>query len=254
MEIEQIYKLIEETEKINKEYHKEVIKRKEKRIEKEIKHKRKKFLIYSIPLSLILSINLSQLTEKKITNIYKGNKVKISYSSALKIKKELEQELKIQIPDEYLDSCLLLNAIFKNNNLSIHQKKRYGKDLIDIIKDIPSIQKEDAYFSLLKLNVTRTFYEPETTLGKYIYKIPLNFYTSKIYLYTKEDNNVLEHELIHALLMNDKNSIYPNFLTEGITELITNEYFDENPYKEGNIYPFEMLAVKMLCEIKKNKS
>ena len=43
---------------------------------------------------------------------------------------------------------------------------------------------------------------------------------NNIYLYAEEDNELLEHELIHCLLMNDNNINFPTFISEGITASI----------------------------------
>ena len=41
----------------------------------------------------------------------------------------------------------------------------------------------------------------------------------------------------------------PNYFKEGMTELLSNEYFQEFPFTEIKTYPFEIAAIKMLCEV-----
>ena len=75
------------------------------------------------------------------------------------------------------------------------------------------------------------------------------FQIDNIYIYSKTDEIVLEHELIHLLLMNIENRNVPYFLKEGIAELLNIEFFSNNPFLITKCYPFESLSIKMLCEI-----
>ncbi len=256
MSIEELNKLIDEIEWINEDYKRIRLKRKEERVfnkKKETK-KIKRNIIASccIPLSLVGLINLYLFLEKEINNPYRNNNLKITEEKALKIKSKIEQDLNIIIENNQIEEYLLLNAILENNNLTDKQKTTTCTKLINIIEDNPYIDKEYAYNSLLNVNIQykeRPTYKKKEVVGEYNNERILNYTYNDILIYNTDYENVLEHELIHCLLLTPKNDIFPCFITEGITELINDEYFSNNPYIELECYPFEILVIKMLCEI-----
>ena len=54
---------------------------------------------------------------------------------------------------------------------------------------------------------------------------------------------------MHCLLINNESEQFPYFITEALAELLTNELFEKNPYIEKNIYPLEIVSLKLLFEI-----
>ena len=251
MSIEECNRLIEEIETTNKEYEKEVERRKQKRIIKKRRHKRNILLAELLPITLVLSMYINQFIDNKKRNIYKENTLKISSERKENIKEIIEVFLNITVPDKKIDSYFLLNAIIQNNNLTVEDKKTIATELLKLIKDNPYIDKERAYYSLLNFDINytkRPFYEEDNIIGKYIYQLPVYYYYNQIFIYENVDK-VKEHELIHCLLINNENQFIPSFLSEGLTELLCNEYFEKNPYIELIYYPFQINTVKILIEI-----
>ena len=256
MTIEEIYKLIEEIEKDNKEYEKLVQERKNKLAIKRKKQeilKRIRILLTYVPLSLTGLFTLSNYIDNIQNNIYNGNNLKITKEQSEQIKAKIEEELNITIKEEALEYDLILNALLENKNLTEEQKKESSKILLKIIENNPYIKKEVTYQSLRKLNIIhkeRPNNIDESIMGKYDYSEYLNYIQSIIYIYDEERlDNILEHELIHCILMNFGNNNFPRFLTEGLTEQITIENFSDNPYIATECYPYEIVATKLLCEI-----
>ena len=60
----------------------------------------------------------------------------------------------------------------------------------------------------------------------------MNYTYNNILVYNTDYENVVEHELIHSLLVNLPNDKFPSFIIEGITELINDEYQDKNDFWE----------------------
>ena len=253
MDIEQINKLIEEIEKENQEYQKYLQERKKKKIaNKRKKIQRKILLSFGLPTTLITMINFYQFFSYHTKNIYKSNHLAVSEQKINQMKTIIENNLNIKIEDNNIENYMLLNAIIENSNLTNEEKELTSTSIIQLIDDIPYLNKEEAYHSLLNLDIcylNRPIYEKKTILAKYIYRLPFHIYINQIHMYVENVEGVLEHELIHCLLMNSQNVHYPCFLTEGITQLLKNEYFNRNPYIELSIYPYEINVVKMLCEI-----
>lgn len=252
MTIEELYKLIDEIEKDNLEYRNIVRDRKKRRIIKERKRKIRKVLSYYIPLSLMGVMSLQTFVDSEINNIYDDNALKISEEKAYKIKETIETKLNMDIEEDELEEYLLLNAILKNLSLNQQEKQIICKEIINIIRINPYINKEQVYQALLKLKIfymERPQYKSSNIQGECIIINSIFFNIDNIYIYTEEDDLVLEHELIHILLMNMENIDAPYFIKEGLVELLTNEFFGGNPYIITKCYPFESLAVKMLCEI-----
>ena len=252
MNIEEIYKLIEELEKTNKEYKNIVDKRKEKRQKKELLIKRlkrtRRTLILSTLLYLLTSSYYKQTINNRKNNLYTENTLKIENQEKEIIKKKIEDYYQIELLS---NDYYLLNSILENNNLTEEEKKITGDLLINIIEDNIYIKKESTYNSLRNLDIyhrKRLFFEKENIIGRYIYKI-LPYYINKIIIYKEDKGETLIHELIHAILMNEKNMYFPKFITEGMTELLTNEYYKKSPCIELNCYQYEIIAIKLLCEI-----
>lgn len=179
-------------------------------------------------------------------NLYSGNDLVIFNEELAKIKKELEEELKITIIDEEIDEYALLDAINKNDTFKHDNKDYYLHTICELIKDNPYLNKEEVYSRLLNVEIIykkRPFYVDKYVDGQY-YNAPYN--SIGIFKEYPAYHETL-HEIIHCIY--DNNNL-PRFFVEGMTELLNNEYLKkDNPFDGINSYPFEVVAVKMLCEV-----
>ena len=179
-------------------------------------------------------------------NIYDhDDNLKISNEEVDEMIDELSVELDKDLTNKDLD-YLLLYSIFSNNNITkIDKNKIYN--LIDLIDDNKYIDKDKAYrdLSLLKIEYrNREDNVEEYTSGRYLF--PENI----IEIYEDNSNNeVLYHEVIHCIFNNENNTNLPNYFIEGVTELLTDEYFNEIPYLENDSYIYEVVLTKLLCEL-----
>lgn len=256
MNIEELTKLIEEIEITNQEYQKIIKKRKEKRQRKKLLNKQKKLYFtlgcFLSILGIIKIRELKQMIDNKVNNIYQENTLKISQEEIKQIQSKIEKNLNIILNDEDFDEYFLLNAIIENKYLTEDEKQLISTEIINIIEDDPYINKENAYHSLLNVNITnmeKPFYIKNNVVGRYVYKDILDCYKNEIYIYDNTYVDVLEHELIHCLLISDENRYCPRFLKEGLTEQLTNEYFSQDYDMELFCYPYEVLAIKILNEL-----
>lgn len=141
---------------------------------------------------------------------------------------------------------LLLYSVFSNNNLSdIEKDKIYN--LITMIEDNPYIDKDVAYRDLSNLKIiytNRGFDTEEDVIGRY------NCNKDIIEIYEDNSNeDVLYHELIHCVYSNENTMNLPSFLVEGTTEILEKEYFSKDIYLEEDCYIYEVVLVKILCEL-----
>ena len=198
---------------------------------------------------LILSYLLSSTSFFKFVsddNLYDDAMLIISQDKIDELCRELEKELDINIGDEDVADYLLLNAVRENKYLNDSQKYVFYS-FIDMIKDNPYIDKEQAYRSLLNVDVNckkKPSNVKNNVQGCYDYSL------LDISIFVDDpDNMILKHEGIHCIFDNRETTNLPTFFKEGMTELLVNEYFEANPYLEVPTYPFEIAAVKMLCEV-----
>ena len=179
-------------------------------------------------------------------NIYSGNNLAISSQEVEDIVSNLEKVLGVSICEDSYDSYCLLNAIYDNPNLSDSEKDIFYK-VISLVEDNPYIDKEHAYKSLLNVDVLykrRPFSIENDIEGMYIHK-----YESIGIFEDDPDNRILIHEIIHCIFANVNTENLPDYFSEGVTELLANEYFSDKPFVELMNYPFEIAMVKMLCEV-----
>lgn len=179
-------------------------------------------------------------------NIYSGNDFCISSEEVSSIVNNLEDVLGINICEDSYDSYCLLNAIYENPNLSESEKEIFYK-VISLVEDNPYIDKEHAYKSLLNVDVLykrRPFGIENDIEGMYIHK-----YESIGIFEDDPDNRILIHEIIHCIFANVNTENLPDYFSEGVTELLANEYFSDKPFIELMNYPFDIAVVKMLCEV-----
>lgn len=162
-----------------------------------------------------------------------------------KIITKLENEFSVNIPDDKKDELLMLNAIYENKNLTEDEKNVfYG--FYSIVDDIQDMDRCRAYNALEDVKIIRTKNEESDSsiLGDYSYGPNI------INIYSEDTSNkVLVHEGIHCMFNSEITEKLPRYFNEGVTELLANEYFSEDPFIESNSYPIEISYVKMLCEL-----
>ncbi len=163
---------------------------------------------------------------------------------------------KREINDSYFDSqisidnteqsTLLLHAVDENLNLT-EEEKEFLYQFKDLLEENPYLDCITTYQAMNELDIiytTRGKEYPEKIVGIYIPS------ENVIKIFSKDNNlDTLIHEIIHCIFMNQKEGNLPEFFIEGMTELLANEYFEENPFLEENSYPFEITMVKILCDI-----
>lgn len=178
-------------------------------------------------------------------NIYSGNSLNISGDELDEVISNIESELGISIDEDFEEYCLI-NAVLDNPNLNEEVKDVFC-NVVNIIRDNPYINKEAAYHSLLNVEVlykNRPFSFSKEVEGVYVEE-----YESIGIFKDDPDYRILIHEIIHCIFSNDDTKNLPSYFSEGVTELLANEYFGESPFIELENYPFEIAVVKMLCEV-----
>lgn len=177
-------------------------------------------------------------------NIYNDKNLKISEEEQDELFKLLETES--GLTDLNNDSDLILTAAINNPNL-IEYEKQTIYSLVDLIEDNPYINKKTAYANLRDLDIIYTNRSEdidESTVGRYVgINNTIEIYDNDI------DDNILRHELIHCIFYNSHTFVLPRYFSEGVTELLVDEYFTENPFVEDASYPYEIAIVKILCEM-----
>ena len=149
-------------------------------------------------------ISLQTLVDAEIKNIYDGNNLKISDERIDEIGDKIEKKFNIDIDEDRIEEYLLLNAVLENLNLTKQEKILIAQEIINIIEINPYLNKEKVYQALLKLKVfymDRPESKSKNTLGECIAANFLFLNIDNIYIYSEESRNVLEHELIHILLI-----------------------------------------------------
>lgn len=189
----------------------------------------------------IKSLYLPEDRQFDMDNMFLGSDVCVSDARVKSVMKEL-CELGYAVEYDNMN-YLLLNAIHCNENLT-DDEKNFCCGFIDMFNDNPYLDKERVYHSLLNLDISyknRPYIYDDSVEGVYIDK----FKSIGIFV-DDPDKAVLGHEVIHCICAND--GCLPTFFVEGMTELLANEYFSDSPFIEFKNYPFEIYAVKMLCD------
>ncbi len=158
----------------------------------------------------------------------------------------ISDKLNVEVNSDNKDEISLFNAIYNNKNLSDTEKNTfYG--YYSVVNDIVNLDKNRAYDSFSRVSVNHVERDDKVApniLGDYEYA------TGKINIYTADkDNSILLHEGVHCLFGSQSNISLPRAFQEGMTELITNEYYSDDPFYENYTYPLEVSYVKMLCEL-----
>ncbi len=176
-------------------------------------------------------------------NIYKNRDIKISQEEYNNIINNVENSLGYDVESYKEDDYLLLNAVLENNNLSDSDKYQF-LEYGDMFYENPFLNREKAYRNLkdvkIDYNAVRDM-DDLSIVGEYDNKEN----TINIYDDTRD---VKGHEIIHCIY-NVKKSGLDSYFIEGMTELLYNEYFEDNPFLEINSYPLEVACVKMLGDL-----
>ncbi len=203
------------------------------------------FLLASMLLGLIAVADEAGMFYDR-SNLYEGTELVASDAEVREITSSLEEMLDVEICEEEQDEYCLLNAILLNKNLSDTDKEFFYK-YIDLFLDNPYLNKEDVYFSLLNLDIS--YMERPDDVSSYIVG---DFDNRKKFIrifYDDVRRSTLAHEGVHCLYSNEKTSSLPTYFVEGMTEILANEYFDNNASIEVSSYCFEVACCKMLCDL-----
>ena len=176
-------------------------------------------------------------------NIYYHSELKLSDEEL----KELEEEVSTALgqPVKEKDNAIIIGAAIENDNLTETEKETIYQ-FTDLLNDNPYLDKTNAYNNFEKLDI---IYDSEADYGKDVMGVYINYDNEITIIKESDDKGTILHELVHCTYSNNNFHKLPRFLNEGMTELLTNEYFMENPFIEETSYPFEITMVKILCEI-----
>ncbi len=175
-------------------------------------------------------------------NIFNNKNLKVSEEEANKLYQLLEEESgNYNLEDE---RDLILTAAIENPNLTESEKKIIF-NLVDLIEEVPYVNKRVAYANLKNLTINYCAnVENNGLFGYYDYTN-----NEIIIYYDNENHDILMHELIHSIFINVDTNKLPKYFSEGVTELLEDEYFDKEPYWESTSYPYEITMVKILCDM-----
>lgn len=213
------------------------------------KNTTKKVLCILTSLCILISL-YSKFNKNKSSkpNVFSDNSISISEDEVNDICNSLGKMLDISISEDEKDEYLVINSIRQNDDFGEY-KWWFCKNVINIIKDNNYLNKEKVYklLSNVEISYVENYkYISAENNGRY------NWFFNEIEIFTEYPSlEVLFHEVIHCIFNNLNTQKLPRFFKEGMTELLTNEYLDDNkiPFKETESYLFEISAVKMLCEL-----
>ncbi len=177
------------------------------------------------------------------SNLFSQNEVIISETEQNDILKDLEKELGIKI-DSNEENYLLLHAVLENPYLNQKEKEIFYK-FIGYFNDNPYINREKVYENILNVNarfsLRSALNKDESVLAVYLPQ-----YRDIIYFELFPSVDTIAHEDGHCI--NDSRNL-PSSIVEGITQIISSEYFSETPFLLTEAYPYEVSFVKLLCEM-----
>lgn len=192
-----------------------------------------------VPGTLALYLGITLISSSNVTNIIL-NKTKKNIGIITS---------NIARADTMDEDVSLLDAIEQNENLT-----REDKDLIDTLEQLII---EDEYLDInqakralrtikINYNVEKPIGVADSTKARY------NEGTNIIDVYESSETinkDLLRHEIVHSIYVNIFTKFLPDYFSEGMTELLINEYVSELHYDEKTTYPFEVTMVKVLCEM-----
>jgi len=216
-------------------------------------------LLYQIKEEGSISLlNVTTMADESTDNIYDENQLTITETEKEAIKEKLEAKLGYKISssnkEETQNNYLLLNAIYENSHLTEDEKMIFY-NLIDLIKETPHPNKEDTYHTLKTIECVLSKEEPpEAMTARY------NDFKNEIeYFNINPSYYELSHEDIHGIFRSTKLiNTMPQFLKEGMAELLSREYVGTDPYSPFHsdfydntsiVYQPEITSVKLLCEL-----
>lgn len=206
------------------------------------------FMVSLLFFNLYINYSMFNPKDRMLSNenVYSGNELVISEDEVSNMISKINGELGTDIKLEDEDDYCLFNAILENDNLDETRKEVFAR-AIQVIKDNPYANKEACYKALLNAEVLykgRPFFSDRRTEGVFDYD-----HCSIGVFVDDPEFRVLFHEIIHCIFTTDNSVNLPTYFKEGVTELLANEYFSDNPFIENKNYPFEVAVVKMLCEV-----
>ena len=201
----------------------------------------------AISLTLLMALTYSGsnhyiLQKYNTKNIFNNQKLKVTEEEADELFETLQKESGNYSLDDERD--LILTAVIENPNLTDTEREVIF-DLATLIEEMPSINKRMAYANLKKLDIKYHEYDSSAEhLGDY------NYLENVINIYwDNENHDVLRHEILHSVFLNMNTYNLPTYFREGVTELLEDEYYSEEPYWENTSYPYEIAMVKILCDM-----
>lgn len=173
--------------------------------------------------------------------------VALTKESVFEKKEEKLEELGISLGMKAADDRLLiLYYALKNIHLTPEQKNS-AYSLATMLQENPYVDITTASKAMVNLRVSR-----QEKPGHFKETVQAYFsrFLDEIVLFMDDTKGeLLIHELIHSIFFNSKTENLPDYLLEGVTELLVNEYYAEDPYFENRSYIFEIHIMKILCEI-----
>ena len=200
-----------------------------------------KMYLFSLTASLV-TVSLIDMYSYK-DNIYYHHELKLSDKEV----EEMENLVSTTIGEEITinDNSIVLDAAIENKSLTEEEKQTVYK-FKDLLDDNPYLDKTNAYDNLQKLNI---IYDEDADRDDNVLGFYVNTDDEITIIQDNDKKETMLHELVHCIYSNNYIPKLPKFFNEGMTELLTNEYFEENPFIEKVSYPYEILMVKILCEI-----
>lgn len=200
-----------------------------------------KLYLYSLTASVI-TLTLIDLYAYR-DNIYYHNEIKLSDKEIENIEELVSETIGEEITVD--NNSILLDAVIENENLS-ESEKEFIYSYKDLLEDNPYLDKANAYNNLKKLDIK---YDENADYGKDVMGVYINTDNEITIIEDTSEKETISHEVIHCIYSHKYIKRLPRFFNEGTTELLTNEYFSKNPFKETKSYPYEVTMVKILCEI-----
>jgi len=177
------------------------------------------------------------------SNLFSDKEVIVPVEEQEDILHTLEKELGIKI-DDNRENYLLLHAVLENPYLNAKEKEIFYK-FIEYFNDNPYINREEFYENMLNVNA-RFSLRGALDKEENVLAIYLSNYRDIVYFELFPSVDTMAHEDGHCI-HECKNM--PNFIVEGIDQLIVSEYFSETPFLLTTIYPYQVSFVKLLCEM-----
>lgn len=143
---------------------------------------------------------------------------------------------------------VVLTAMNENYSLTDDEKKII-ESLDKIILENPYLDKAKAKKQLSEIEIEYTKKDSrykDNTVGIYDYNTnTIRMFSDK----NKTSKRNVAHELVHGIFYNENTANIPSFMQEGVTQELVDEYLSNVPCYEESTYPFEIAAVKLLCEM-----